>query len=185
MNNVQIMVNEHIKIKRMLNVVGNICENIFNTKNVDTNDIRKIIDFIKNYADKHHHEKEEYYLFKKMVDHLGDRGKNLITHGMLVEHNFARLYLSRLEKAVNDVDNGDYNAKMHIISNLISYGNLINLHIEKEDNVVYTFGYNNLDDSVKKEIDEQVLALYNSKESKELEEKYLNVICELEKKYKK
>lgn len=182
MNNVDIMVNEHIKIKRMLKVVNKICKNIFETKEVDCADIRKIIDFINNYADRHHHKKEENYLFSKMVKYLGERGQNLITHGMLVEHNFARLYLSRLDKALMDLKTND-DAKMDIIANLISYGNLIDLHIEKEDSVIYPFGYKNLPEEVAKEVDDLVLEVFQSQESILIEAKYSKMIEELEQKY--
>jgi len=182
MNNIQIMINEHIKIARMLDVIKIICKDIFETKNVDIDDINKIIDFIQNYADKHHHEKEENYLFKEMIEHLGHNGKNLITHGMLVEHNFARLYLSMLQKAVCQVKTDDY-AKIDIIANLVSYGNLLSLHIQKEDNVIYNFGYKNLPKDIADKVDKTVLEIYNSPASIAIEEKYEKVICELETKY--
>lgn len=42
--------------------------------------------------------KEEKFLFDHMVKELGKIGKNLITHGMMVEHDSGRLYMSDLEK---------------------------------------------------------------------------------------
>ena len=45
--------------------------------------------------------KKKFFLFNKMVEHLGDTGKNIITHGMLVEHDLGRTYIRNLEEALN------------------------------------------------------------------------------------
>ncbi len=41
-----------------------------NGSEVPDADFREIIDFVRGYADKHHHGKEEKYLFPKMVEKL-------------------------------------------------------------------------------------------------------------------
>lgn len=78
MNSIELMIEEHNNILRMLVVVRKVCLNILNGKDINYTDFDNIIDFIKNYADAHHHEKEENFLFKQMQLHLGRIGeKNL------------------------------------------------------------------------------------------------------------
>lgn len=68
---------------------------------VDVPDFKKMVDFIRKYADKIHHGKEEEFLFKVMMEELGAMGDNLIRHGMLVEHDIGRLYVSDLDGALD------------------------------------------------------------------------------------
>ncbi|ETI89870.1 MAG: hypothetical protein Q607_CBUC00100G0001, partial [Clostridium butyricum DORA_1] len=78
-------------------------------------------------------------LFNKMVENLGVLGEKLVKHGMLVEHDFGRLYVKNLEEALKKVKAGDEEAKLDLIANAISYCDLLTRHIDKEDRVVYTF----------------------------------------------
>jgi hemerythrin-like domain-containing protein len=75
----------------MLIVVRKACYGILKGGDICYADFDRMIDFIRNYADAHHHGKEEKLLFNKMTEHLGEAGKKLITYGMLVEHDSGRL----------------------------------------------------------------------------------------------
>ena len=55
MNAIDIMNEEHKYIKRMLKVVRSACFKILQNEYVNYEDFYSIIDFIKNYADAHHH----------------------------------------------------------------------------------------------------------------------------------
>jgi len=39
-----------------------------------------IIDFVRNYTDKHHHGKEESMLFNRMANELGEEAEKLVTY---------------------------------------------------------------------------------------------------------
>jgi len=97
MNSLDLMVFEHANIKRMLKLVRMFCYKLYNREDVDFNDIDKMMDFIKNYADKHHHGKEELKLFNRMVEHLGVAAQKLVNNGMLVEHDMGRFYMQELK----------------------------------------------------------------------------------------
>ncbi len=144
MNSIELMVNEHKNIKRMLAVIRKYCFKVLKNKEVDYNDFYRIIDFVRNYADKHHHGKEEDYLFNRMVDEIKGPTEKLVKHGMLVEHDLGRLYMQNLEKALKALENGEEEAKIDIIANAVSYTDLLYRHIEKEDDVVYKFAERNL-----------------------------------------
>jgi hemerythrin-like domain-containing protein len=101
------MMEEHQYILRMLSVVRKACYKILQGEEVNYTDFDLMIDFIRSYADAHHHGKEEKLLFNEMAEHLGPAGNKLITHGMLVEHDLGRLFIGDLKEALNRVKNGD------------------------------------------------------------------------------
>ena len=101
--------------------------------------------FIREFADKHHHQREEKILFKYMIDHLGTVAKNLVQQGMMIEHDLARLYVKQLEETLQSYQQTHLLIdKLTIISTGHSYCILLTRHIEKEDTVVYPFARKNL-----------------------------------------
>ena len=95
-----IMVEEHANISRMLRVIKNMCCSVLDGAAVDTKDFTDIIDFVRNYADVHHHQKEEHTLFPEMVEHMGPLADTIVTHGMLVEHDLLRSHIRSLDEAL-------------------------------------------------------------------------------------
>ena len=184
MNSIELMVNEHKNIKRMLAVIRKYCFKVLKNKEVDYNDFYRIIDFVRNYADKHHHGKEEDYLFNRMVDEIKGPTEKLVKHGMLVEHDLGRLYMQNLEKALKALENGEEEAKIDIIANAVSYTDLLYRHIEKEDDVVYKFAERNLSNETLKKLDEDCKRIEKEAKEKGIQDKYINLIYELEEKLK-
>lgn len=183
MNSIEIMVQEHVYIKRMIKVIRKACLDIFHGGEVDYNDFVTIIDFIRSYADKHHHGKEEKILFDEMTKKLGTVAEKLITHGMLVEHDLGRLYISDAEAALEKIKAGEEESKLDLVSNMMGYGYLLTRHIDKEDGVVYTFGEKNLSKESKEKVN-----LDSEKFEKEATEKgtqkyYIDFLESLEEKY--
>ena len=95
MKAIEIMNEEHKYILRMLQVIRKCCFKILNNEEIIYEDFYKIIDFIRNYADNHHHKKEEKILFIKMVEELGEPAKKAVNQGMLVEHDLGRLHVRK------------------------------------------------------------------------------------------
>lgn len=182
MNAIDIMVKEHEVIRRMLKIIRKISLDILNNKEINYEEFETIIDFIRNYADGHHHNKEEIKLFNKMVENLGAVGEKIIKHGMLVEHDMGRMYVRDLEEALSKVKNGDEEAKLDVIANAISYTHLLERHIEKENNVIYKFAQRELKGEILKEID--IECLKYEEENEDVKNKYIKIVENLEKKYK-
>jgi len=141
---IELMVEEHKNIKRMLAIIRSYSYKVLKGEDVPTSDFRAFIDFVRNYADKYHHGKEEEMLFKHMLEELGPIADKIIRYGMLVEHDLGGLYMGELEIAIKKVEDGDMEAKLDIIANAVGYANLLTRHINKEDNVIYRFAENNL-----------------------------------------
>lgn len=181
MNAIEIMNEEHRNIKRMIKVVRACCKKILDGKEVNFDDFNDIVDFIVNYADKHHHNKEEVILFNRMLDNLGAVGEKIVKHGMLVEHDFGRLYIQELKVALEKVKNGDEEAKLDVIANAISYGHLLDRHIDKEDKVIYKFAQRELSEEVFNEIEDECKTYEEDNDENKV--KYLGMLERLENKY--
>lgn len=183
MDAIELMVDEHKYIKRMLKVIRSMSIKVLNGREVDYNDFNKVIDFVRNYADKHHHAKEENILFKKMGNELGENIAKGPIAGMLVEHDLGRLYMSNLEAAVERVNNGDQDSRVDIIANAISYTDLLNRHIDKEDTTIYTFARRALSKTALEDVEKSCCEVETSAEQHGIQNKYINMVEVFEQKY--
>jgi len=182
MNAIDLMMEEHQYIKRMLVVVRKACFKVLQGEDINYEDFYSIIGFIRNYADSHHHKKEEVILFNKMVDEIGETAEKIVKYGMLVEHDFGRLYIKDLDEALKDLKDGNKEAILDVISNAISYTHLLERHIDKEDKVIYKFAQRELNEDVLKNIDTECIEFEN--ENTSVKEKNIFILKSLETKYK-
>lgn len=183
MNSIQLMVEEHVNIMRMLKVVRNACNGILQGEEINYEDFDKMIDFIRIYADVHHHGKEEKFLFKEMVDRLGKMGANLITHGMLVEHDWGRLFIRELKEALERTKAGDEESRLDVIANAVGYANHLARHIAKEDQVVYTYAEKQLEKEVIEAVNRQTKEFEEEATKQGVQVRYIEMLEELERKY--
>lgn len=183
MNSIELMVEEHKNILRMLKVVRNANNKILKGEEICYDDFDKMIDFIRNYADVHHHGKEEKFLFKEMVDNLGPLGTKLVTHGMLIEHDWGRLFISELVAALERVKSGDLDSRLDVIANAVGYANHLTRHIAKEDEVVYTFAARQLNQEILAQVDKQTEEFEEVAAKNGIQNHYIQLLEELEKKY--
>lgn len=76
MYGVDLLVKEHENIKRMAVVMRAASLHVLNGGDLVVEDFDKMVDFVRNYADKHHHKKEEDILFDYMKRNLVRLQKN-------------------------------------------------------------------------------------------------------------
>lgn len=162
MYGLDILYKEHKNILNFTNILEERLVKILEGDEVDTEFLKRGIYFIRNYADTHHHQKEEDILFKKMIEELGPLAEKLIRSGMLVEHDLARFTTGELEKAVIAFEeNPSTKNKLDILAHGMNYVYLLRRHATKEDEVLYPFADKNLSEEMKEII---------NKETKEYEE---------------
>ncbi|WIV11584.1 hemerythrin domain-containing protein [Proteiniborus sp. MB09-C3] len=183
MNTIEILVNEHDNIKKVLRIIRKICVDIVEGKEIPHDDLISIIDFIRNYADKYHHGKEEDMLFKDMATELVDKIGSGPVQGMLIEHDYGRSFVRELEAALKAYKEGNNEAKVDIISNAMGYANLLEKHIFKEDNMLYKYAEKNLKEETINKLDREFKEYEENKEHIETKEKYIRLARDLEKKY--
>ncbi len=129
-NITQILSDEHQVILKVIDSTLLECDNIENGQELNIKFFQKAIDFIKNYADKFHHAKEEDILFKAMLENIENLHCNPIPV-MLHEHDEGREYVKNMEHGIAENNTGK------IIENARGYCLLLQNHIYKEDNVLY------------------------------------------------
>ncbi len=129
-NITQILSDEHQTILKVIDAVNTECAALERGKTLDIGFFHKTIDFIKNYADKFHHAKEEDVLFKAMLENVEHLHCNPIPV-MLHEHDEGRAFVQGMEQGISEKNTDK------IIENARGYGMLLQQHIYKEDNVLY------------------------------------------------
>ncbi len=127
---------EHEGIKIILSVMEKISGELGKGKELNADHFAKIIEFLKGFADKCHHGKEEDILFPAMINQgVPKKGGPIAV--MLMEHQMGRGYIKSMSDAFDDYKSGNKNAIKEIISNMMSYVNLLRSHIEKENNILF------------------------------------------------
>lgn len=180
MNSIELMVEEHKYIQRMLVVMRKNCFKVLKGEKVDYNDFFLMIDFVRNYADKHHHGKEEELLFNRMMNEQGPIAEKLVRHGMLVEHDLGRLHMQELEIALHNVIGGNEESKLDVIANAISYTHLLIRHIDKEDKVVYKFAENGLSRETLEDINNRCSDFEEEAKKNHIQDYYIALLEKLE-----
>lgn len=180
MDAITLLMEEHNNIKRALSGIRKLCIAILNDKEVDVPLFYQIIDFVRNYSDKHHHSKEETVLFKKMSEELGERIANGPIYGMLAEHDLGRLFMMNLENALKEIEKGNLDARVDVIANAIAYTDLLQRHIHKEDTAIYTFARNRLSNEAMAEVEVQCKEAEKVATEKNIQNKYLEFLNHLE-----
>lgn len=94
------------------------------------------VDFIRNYADRFHHAKEEDVLFEALVTNGMPRANSPIT-AMLMEHDQGRAYVGAMETAAREALAGKARQETAIAENALAYAELLRGHIGKEDEILY------------------------------------------------
>lgn len=183
MESIKIMVAEHENIRKMLKVIRKVCYRVMTNGEYDIADFPKIIDFVRSYADKLHHGKEEDILFVTMNKELDKLAKSGAITGMFIEHDNGRLYMANLEKGVNNFIAGDDEARLDIIANSICYADLLDRHIEKENTAMYKFAENQLSDEAKSFVETESKKVEDEALKAGIQEKYIQLLNQLEEKY--
>jgi hemerythrin-like domain-containing protein len=132
----QALVDEHRLILRMIALLE---RNALRTKEGSCSNWQFYldgVDFIRSYADRFHHAKEEDVLFVALVKN-GMPRENSPVAAMLMEHEQGRAYVRGMETAVNDAIAGLPGRESDIAENALAYAALLRDHIDKEDDILY------------------------------------------------
>jgi hemerythrin-like domain-containing protein len=168
----QILSDEHQNILRVIDALLKECDFIQSGGEIDKNFFKKAIDFIRGYADKFHHAKEEEILFVELCKDEVQMHCNP-TQQMLYEHDLGRNFIKELERGI------EKNNKDEIIENARGYAQLLRDHIFKEDNILYPIA----GESLSLDIKNNMLERFKQVEQKLSKEKdnYLLFLKELKK----
>jgi len=127
---------EHAPIKSMLRVLEKVNEKIAGGKPISTHDLKKGIIFLREFADKCHHCKEEDLLFLKMANNAIPEEIGLI-NVLLKEHQEGRGYVKKMTEAVEKKEKSPSEFSEIFLDNSKKYIVLLDQHIDKENTVLF------------------------------------------------
>jgi hemerythrin-like domain-containing protein len=134
---------EHQAILEMIRVLVKMAERLEAGTPVDAKDLEDAVEFIRVFADKCHHAKEEGHLFPEMERAGIPRGRGPIAV-MLAEHEEGRKHVAAMAGALRGVRKGQRKAMAAFAAGARGYGELLTQHIFKEDNILYPMADNRL-----------------------------------------
>jgi hemerythrin-like domain-containing protein len=127
---------EHNGIKLMLRIIEKMCERLESGNDVDAEHLERVLEFLRVFADKCHHAKEEELLFPAL-ENAGVAREGGPIGVMLTEHNKARQLVKSIGEGIAQYKAGDAGAAAKIVVNARNYIRILTAHIDKEDNVLY------------------------------------------------
>jgi len=172
-NVTQVMVDEHKLILRMVALVEK------NTALLESGKFRNwqfyldAVDFIRNYADRFHHAKEEDVLFIELIKN-GMPEKQSPIEAMQMEHDQGRAHVRAMEDAALKALAGEAGQAAIIAEHAKGYATLLRGHIEKEDTILYPLAERVLPEDVR----QRMLTSYEQAASGTpgLKEKFLRLV---------
>ena len=136
---------EHRMIDRMLAVMKAEVGRIEAAEDLGPVFIDTVVDFIRVYADRTHHGKEEEILFHDLAAKNLSPDHDAMMRGLVMEHRYARDLTNRLVEARNAYIGGDKEALGRVISLLLSITDFYPAHIAKEDKQFFPAAMDYLD----------------------------------------
>ena len=147
---------DHVNILRLIDVM----ETITTLSDPNIAHMEEVVDLIKHYADGLHHAKEETLLFPLMATHGFSTSQGPVAV-MLYEHSVGRGYVSGMAENIRLLREGDLSALNMIYANMRGYGELLQNHIYKENNMLFRMADQALSDSDQQSLFEKFKILEN------------------------
>lgn len=130
------LVAEHRLIKRMLALLERHAPRTASGEYTNWQFYLDGVDFIRYYADRFHHAKEEDVLFEALVAN-GMPRQNSPVAAMLMEHDQGRAYVQTMEEAALKAKEGIPGQEQLIAASALAYATLLREHISREDEILY------------------------------------------------
>jgi hemerythrin-like domain-containing protein len=132
----EILEQEHRVIEMVVAAASGIADTIEGGQTVGAAALHDVVDFMRNFADKCHHGKEEELLFPALMD------KGVLPSGcplgvLLADHKKGRATVGRLADAIDGYAAGDADAKVTVVESLRAIVDLYPGHIWKEDYLLF------------------------------------------------
>lgn len=176
----QILKDEHRVIERVLAVLRRAATRLEAGERVDPAVFDHGIDFIRNFADRYHHAKEENALFTAMAAHGIPKEQGPIGM-MLMEHDQGRAHVRGMAEALEKYLAGDDSARAALAEHATGYADLLNAHIYKEDNILYPMGDRVMPAAVQTNLLEEFRHLEEKVLTPAEHQHYLDTVAEMEK----
>lgn len=166
---------EHRVIEQAMRALEGMCFRMRAGSSVPDEELTKLLDFIRNFADGIHHAKEEAHLFPALKQ-MGIDDEDGALAFLRSEHSKERRLLSDLAQAVAEYRR-DPAAGENFVKAALKYNSHLIEHMEQEESILFTLAEEMLDDKIKGSL---ILAL-GGKDAGEKTQQYELLAEELEK----
>ncbi len=178
----EILSNEHRIIEIALNCLEQVKNEAIEQGRLEKNAASRLIDFIRTFADKCHHAKEEDILFIALSN------KGILSNGgpigqMLLEHEQGRDYVKGMADSINGAAIGDKKSLNIFSENASGYTELLRAHIQKEDQILFPMADRAFDEEDQKKVMGAFEEIESKHAEKETHEKYVKLIQEIAREY--
>lgn len=167
---------EHRLIERVIEGVRAEARQIEQRKELRPIVIDKIVDFLRTYADRTHHGKEEDILFRDLAKKSLSLEDNVMMQGLIEEHRFARRTTMELVEAKEGFTQGRPEFLSTALEKLRALTRVYPSHIAKEDRIFFPAAMRYLS----KEEQQKMLEEFWEFDRRLIHEKYRHVVEELE-----
>jgi hemerythrin-like domain-containing protein len=168
---------EHRLIERMIGFIRDALVQIQSVGKVDPLFVDTAVDFVRMYADRTHHGKEEEILFRDLDKRPLSPDDRRVMNELIEDHIFGRQTTKALVDANSRYRDGDETALAVIAEKLKTLVDFYPKHIEKEDEVFFPASRDYFTD----EEDQAMLAEFWEFDRKMIHEKYKSVVEGLKK----
>jgi len=170
---------EHRAIERMLAILETAAARLEQGERVRPDVFRQGVDFVRNFADRCHHGKEEQNLFPRMEARGVPREGGPIGV-MLFEHELGRAFAGAIAGAIDAYEADGQAAARVIAENARGYVDLLRQHIMKEDNVLFPMADRVLSAADQAELDERFEQIETERMGPDTHERYHRLLDNLE-----
>jgi len=167
---------EHRLIEEILRTIQHILEHLEITHTIDPDVVDKTVDFIRMYADRTHHGKEEDILFRELKKKTLTSRDSQTMDRLIDDHVLSRSITKSLIEANIRYRKGDKEAVAEVMTHLKMLVEFYPKHIELEDDVFFPASRTYFSDTE----DQAMLNEFWEHDRKMIHEKYKSVIKEVE-----
>ena len=128
---------EHRLIEKMLALVREEARQVEEGKHLDPIFVDTVVDFIRTYADRTHHGKEEDILFRDLEKKSMSQQDSEVMQELIDEHKYGREMVRDLVEAKQKYLRGQTEALEVVLDKLNALITFYPKHIEKEDKVFF------------------------------------------------
>jgi hemerythrin-like domain-containing protein len=175
----QDLIKEHGGIMLMLSIMGKVADSLRQGQEVKREHLEKIVEFLKNFADKCHHGKEESILFPELTKNIANQK---LINDFLGEHKSGRDYIRGIAESLPQYAPGNPDA-IHIATNADGYIRLLTEHIKKENTVLFPIADKELSEEMQTELFKKFETLEHDVIGEGKHEEYHGWLKELESEY--
>jgi hemerythrin-like domain-containing protein len=168
---------EHRLIERMISIIKDTLSQIESTREVDPVFVDIAVDFMRTYADRTHHGKEEDILFRDLSKRAMSAEDQQVMKELIAEHVYGRQTTRALVEANTRYRKGAKSALADIAGKFRTFVEFYPKHIQKEDKVFFpaSMAYFTVEE------DQSLLAEFREFDRKMIHAKYRSLVEGLEK----